>query len=362
MNIKHNLERARGIMKKAGIDCLILAPSTDLVYMTGFTGISLERPIFLMLLKEQAYFVAPEFELSDLSEDIRRDTACIGWREDEDPYEKIKSEITEERLCAAAGNRMTAEMFYHFQETFSGWRWCLGDEVMRELRMKKTEEECENLKMAQVMAGNAFEKLLAGGLEGQTEREVAERLNQCMEAEGLFCSGYPLVAAGKNSAVVHHAAGETVIRAGDVVVIDFGGIYNGYYSDITRTVVVKEEPEGFSDIYAVVRRANETAFEAARAGITGEKLDQAARDVIEHAGYGEYFTHRLGHGIGRDIHEPPYIVKGNKEVLEVGNAFSNEPGIYIPGQFGIRLEDVLVVEEDGARCLTELPHDYMVVD
>lgn len=362
MDIKNKLERARKQMRANGTECLVLAPSADLQYMTGFHGISLERPIFLMLLKKEAFFVLPEFDLHGLAEELKETLCCIGWREDENPYLKIRQYVGNETIRAAAGNRMTAEMFFHLQDTFSQWEWELGDKIMRPLRKEKTEQEYQCLKKAQLLAGSAFRRALKEGLSGRTEKDVAVRLAEYMKEEGLEVEGYPLVAAGKNSAVVHHGADDTVIREGDVVVIDFGGCYEGYHSDITRTVVVKEEPEGFAEIYAVVRQANEAAFAAARPGITAEELDRAARNVIKKSGYGKYFTHRLGHGIGREIHEPPYIVEGNQEKLEKGNTFSNEPGIYIPGKFGIRLEDVLFVRDQGAECLTELTHDYMVAD
>ena len=362
MNIKNNLERAREQMAKERIDCLVLAPSADLQYMTGFNGISMERPIFLMLTREKALFAVPEFELHGLPEEFKRDLCCIGWKENEDPYEKMKKCTDDKRMYAAAGNRMTAEMFYHLQIAFTGWEWCLGDKIMVPLRKQKTEREYQCLKTAQVLAGRALKSMLKGGLSGKTEKEAAVLLNTCMEKEGLAVNGYPLVAAGKNSADVHHAAGDTVIQRGDVVVIDFGGCYGGYYSDITRTVVVGEEPEEFEKIYEIVRRANEAVYRAAEPGMTAEELDRTARAVIEKSGYGKYFTHRLGHGIGRDIHEPPYIVEGNQERLAEGNVFSNEPGIYLPGKFGIRLEDVLIIRESGAECLTELGHDYLVVD
>lgn len=362
MDIKNNLERAREQMKAEGIECLVLAPSTDLQYMTGFNGISLERPIFLMLTEKEALFLAPEFDLHGLSEELKETLHCIGWREDEDPYQKAKEYAGNDKIRAAAGNRMSAEMFFHLQKTFPCWEWGLGDQIMRPLRRKKTEYEYQCLKKAQTLSGRAFEKLLKEGLSGKTEKDAAVRLAELLKAEGLEVSGYPLVAAGENSAVVHHGAGDTLMKRGDVVVIDFGGCYEGYYSDITRTVVIGEEPEGFKELYTIVRQANEAAYEAARPGITAEELDRTAREVIEKSGYGMYFTHRLGHGIGRDIHEPPYIVEGNQERLEKGNTFSDEPGIYIPGRFGIRLEDVLFLKEDRAECLTELTHDYMAAD
>lgn len=366
MNIRENLNRAREKMKKQKVDCLFLSPSADLEYMTGFNGISLERPIFLTLTLEHAFFTAPSFEFSDLSEGIKESMIFIGWTEEENPYHKTAEAMGKasgKQKCrrAAVGNRMTAEMYFNLQKQFADWEWSLADEVMVPLRAQKTRREYEALRTAQKLSGEAFLQMISEGIEGRTELEVSVRLRECLEKKGLKCSGNPLAAAGENSAHPHHMADQTVIKEGDVVIFDFGGSYEGYYSDITRTVVVKKIPEGFREIYDIVREANETAFFAARAGMTAEALDKKARDVITEAGYGDYFTHRLGHGIGREVHEHPYIVGGNQRTLELGNVFSDEPGIYLPGRFGIRLEDVLFLGENGAECLTELSHDFMTV-
>lgn len=360
MDIRNRMEMARYIMKEEGIDCLVLAPSTDLCYMTAFDGISMERPVFLILTQEKAGFVIPEFELENLSPNLKEQVICIPWKEQEDPYGKAAQFVQGDNIAMAAmGNQMPAIMFYHLQKTFPRWEWYPGNRIMSRLRSQKEEEEYTCLAIAQKGSGRALIKLLEEGISGKTELEVALRLKEHIQDEGLLCNGTPLVAAGANSALPHHGAGHTVIQKGDSVIIDFGGCYKGYYSDITRTVVVEEAPQGFAEIYHIVREANEASAAAAKPGITGEQLDAIAREIIENSGYGAYFTHRLGHGIGLDIHEEPYIVKGNHVPLTAGNVFSNEPGIYVPGQFGVRLEDVLFLREGQAECLTELTHDIL---
>lgn len=363
MKITEKFQEARNIMRKHRKDCMVLAPSTDLAYLAGFHGISLERPIFLILTLQKAYFILPEFELDNIEEELKDAVDLVGWREQEDPYEKAAQVLAFEKVCHAVfGNQMQAVMFYRLKRTFPDWQWEPAGGIMAVLRTKKDEEEYLYLKTAQKLSGQALLKLLKEGISGKTEREAALRLNEFMRGAGLECFGTPLVAAGGNGALPHHGADDTVIQKGDTVIIDFGGCYRGYYADITRTVAVGSIQNEFAEVYRIVRKANEASAAAARPGMTGEELDAAARSVIEEAGYGAFFTHRLGHGIGMDIHEEPYIVKGNRGVLSPGNVFSNEPGIYLPGKFGIRLEDVLFLREDRAECLTQLTHDILTTD
>jgi Xaa-Pro aminopeptidase len=223
---------------------------------------------------------------------------------------------------------------------------------MNPLRLIKDDEEFRLLQEAQSRAGRALEKLYAWGLAGRTENSAAEKLTALCAEEGLEKAEWgPIVASGANGASPHHASGEKTVQDGDAVVIDFGGVYGGYQADMTRTPVAGKAAEEFREVYAVVLAANEAAFRAAKPGASCETVDAAARGVIEKAGYGEYFTHRLGHGIGLDYHEDPYIVKGNRLPLAPGMAFSDEPGIYLPGKFGIRTEDILFMKESGAARL-----------
>lgn len=362
MNIQKRLKDARTVMEQKQLDCLILAPSMDLFYMTGFHGISMERPIFLIVTLTDAYFICPKFDVDNLSKEIVENTICVPWDEQENAYEKAGNCLGSVKRCAAVGNTMPSMMFYRLQQQFPNWKWCLGEMVMVKLRSVKDSTEIHALKKAQIHSGSALLKTLDLGLEGYTELEVALRLKNFLLEEGLQCPGIPLVASGKYGAMPHHQAEEIKIQCGDAVVIDFGGSYEGYYSDITRTVAVGKSSAQMQEVYQIVREANETAFQKARVAMTCGQLDDTARSVIEKAGYGAYFTHRLGHGIGLDIHEEPYIVSGNEEKLVMGNTFSNEPGIYLPEQFGVRLEDVLAMEESHAVCLTQIGHELLVVD
>lgn len=361
MSIPERFERVRFEMKKIGADCLVVSPSSDLRYLTGFCGISLERPVLLILTMEKAWFVVPEFEKENLSLQLKESVIIVGWKENEDPYKKTKHYLEEEDIQKIlVNNQMPAIMVYRLRNIFFNQEIIPAGVLLSNIRAIKNEGEYECLKIAQKLSGNALIRLINEGICGKTELEVGRNLREYLCQEGLECSGIPLVASGKNGALPHHSADHTVIREGDAVIIDFGGCYKGYYADITRTVAVGNIQNEFKIIYDIVRRANECAAKQVKPGVTGEELDMIARNIIEQAGYGEYFTHRLGHGIGLDIHEEPYIVIGNNLALHEGNVFSNEPGIYLPGKFGIRLEDVLFLRKDGAECLTDLPHDILI--
>ncbi len=362
MDMKKRIEDVRKAMGEKQIDCLVLAPSTDLYYMTGFCGLAMERPIFLIVMQEEAYFILPRFEADNLQKDIKEQIPCVLWEETEDPYEKAAACIGNRKLSIAAGDTMPHVMAYRLARKMEHASWRLGGEVMEVLRARKDAEELEALMAAQIRSETALSRTLRQGLSGYTEREVALRLKGHLEEEGLICQGLPLVASGQYGAMPHHQAEDIKIRRQDAVIIDFGGSYEGYHSDITRTVAVGKAPEGFEEVFGIVRSANEAAFQKAEPGITCGCLDKAAREVIREAGYGKFFTHRLGHGIGLDIHEPPYIVAGNRSVIQEGNVCSNEPGIYLPGRFGVRLEDDLYIGPKGARCLTGLGHEILIVD
>ena len=194
-----------------------------------------------------------------------------------------------------------------------------------------------------------------------TETQALQQLTTLTEKQGLSV-GWGICASGPNSAAPHYHTGERVIEKGDVVVFDWGGSIGGYNSDVTRTVVVGEPTEEFRKVYDIVKRANQATFEAVKPGVPLEDLDAAARDLITAEGYGDYFIHRVGHGLGLDVHEEPYLVAGNTDPLEPGMSFSDEPGIYIPGNFGVRIEDTVVCTEEGARRLNEATRELTVMD
>jgi Xaa-Pro aminopeptidase len=237
--------------------------------------------------------------------------------------------------------------------------------VLSAVRQKKTRDEEELLRMSGAAADDVFREICGRQFAGRTEMQVGREIAGLLEKRGLEVEGHPIVASGPNSASPHHHTGDRVIERHDVVVLDFGGTYEGYYSDITRMVFVGEGPRSGSDeerVYNLVAKAQDAAVMAARPGMTCEALDAVARDIIAQAGFGDYFIHRLGHGIGLDGHEPPYLVKGNATVLQPGMAFSIEPGIYLPERFGVRVEDTVVLHDDGAVRMNNASRAITVVE
>jgi Xaa-Pro aminopeptidase len=210
-------------------------------------------------------------------------------------------------------------------------------------------------------ADAAFHSVIGRRMEGLREEEIAASLADLLREGGHEIVTFTIVASGPNGASPHHEPGGRPIREGDAVVLDFGGKVGGYCSDISRTVCVGRSPERFVEVYEVVREAQEAAFQAVRPGVPAEEVDRAARDVIERAGYGDRFIHRTGHGIGLELHENPYIVRGNAEPLRAGMCFSIEPGIYLDGEFGVRIEDIVTVTDDGASRLNRATRELETV-
>jgi Xaa-Pro aminopeptidase len=240
-------------------------------------------------------------------------------------------------------------------------RFATAAGVLSRLRSRKDQGEVQLLDRAARSADETFHRVIREGLEGKTEAQIAQALSTTLIETGHDASLFWIVGSGPNGASPHHDPGSREIRAGDTVVMDFGGRAAGYCSDVTRTVSVGEPTDEVKEVHEIVRRAQQAAFEAVRPGVPGEEIDRVARDIITEAGYGPAFIHRTGHGIGLEEHEDPYLVEGNSEPLEPGMCFSIEPGIYLEGRFGVRIEDIVVVTEGGAERLNHAPRDLVVV-
>ena len=240
-------------------------------------------------------------------------------------------------------------------------RYVSMTEALPTLRAVKDAEELERLAAAGAAADAVFEETAATRFSGRTEAEIAAELGERLVAHGHSTVEFTIVASGPNGANPHHEESDRVVQDGDMVVLDFGGTMDGYGSDTTRTVHVGEPTDEEAEVHAVVRRAQQAAFEAVRPGVACQDVDRAARRVIADAGYGERFIHRTGHGIGLTAHEPPYMVEGETRPIEAGMCFSIEPGIYLPGRFGVRIEDIVVATEDGARRLNDTSRELRIV-
>lgn len=357
------MERAKEEMARQNVDFLFVTPSSDLTYLLGYPAHASERLTLLCVPRDgEPFVVAPTLEASRLHR--RRDIVDVHrWEETESPAELV-ARLVEGAEGAAVGisDQTWAVFLLRLQQALPETSFTSGNTVLRELRMIKDAQEIELLHQAGVRADRAWERFVTTStLAGRSERDVAGDIRGLMSDEGLEPGGFLIVGSGPNSASPHHMTSDRVIQVGDSVVFDFGSPYQHYYSDITRTVHVGEPSDEFRRVYDVVLQANQAARAAVRPGVTCEAIDRAARDVIEQAGYGEYFIHRLGHGLGLDGHEEPYMVEGNVLPLVPGMVFSDEPGIYIEGRFGVRIEDILVCTEDGAASFNHAARELVVM-
>ncbi|MEZ5257551.1 MAG: M24 family metallopeptidase [Ilumatobacteraceae bacterium] len=286
----------------------------------------------------------------------------MPWRETEDPIAMTAAFVGDaERV--AIGDTMWARFMVDLLAQRPGARYVRANEVMGELRMRKDAAEIEALRRAGAAVDRIAAELQAGRipLVGRTEAEVSADLSARIVAEGHQRVNFAIVAAGENAASPHHHPGERVIRDSEIVLCDFGGTMNGYCSDITRCVFVGEPSAEVAEAYAVLREAQAAGVAAGTIGTPCEEIDRVTRAVIDRAGFGEYFVHRTGHGIGMEEHEDPYMVEGNSLPLEAGHAYSVEPGIYVPGKWGMRLEDIVVATDDGPMPMNTADHGLAVV-
>jgi Xaa-Pro aminopeptidase len=357
------MERAKAEMARQGVDFLFVTPSSDLTYLLGYPAHASERMTLLCVPREgEPFVVAPTLEANRL--DSRRDIVDVHrWEETESPSELV-ARLVENAEGASVGvsDQTWAVFLIRLQRALPETSFTSGNDVLRELRMVKDAQEIELLREAGARADRAWERfIISSKIAGRSERDVAGDIRALMSDEGLEPGGFLIVGGGPNSASPHHMTSDRVIQEGEAVVFDFGSPYQHYYSDITRTVHVGEPSDEFRKVYDVVLAANRAARAAVRPGVACEAIDKAARDVIEAAGYGEYFIHRVGHGLGLDGHEEPYMVGGNSLPLVPGMVFSDEPGIYIPGKFGVRIEDILICSEDGAESFNDATRDLIVM-
>ena len=351
-----------------GVDVLLLSVGADLPYLTGYEAMPLERLTMLVLPREgEAELIVPRLEAPRVVE--RPDVfSIVAWNETDDPISLVTDRLDPERNIAV-GNQTWAQFLVELNERLPGTWWRKASDVMGPLRAVKDGPEIEALAAASAAADRVAVQLHAGEIPliGRTEAQVSADIGRRLLAEGHQKVNFAIVAAGENAASPHHEPGDRVIRAGEVVLCDFGGTMltdggAGYCSDITRCVYTGEPPAEFTELYDVLFAAQAAGVAAATVGTTCEFVDVAARRPIIEAGFGEFFIHRTGHGIGIEAHEDPYIVEGNTAPLEVGHAFSVEPGIYIPGRWGARLEDIVVCAPDAPRPLNAADHHLVVVE
>ncbi len=350
------VEAVRQSMADHEIDTVLLSVGHDLPYLTGYYAMPLERLTMLVLPRNgQASLVVPALEAPRVAP-MPRIFDVVPWGETTEPLDLV-ADMCRHLSRIAVGDQTWGRFVIGLVQRLPSVEWRRAVDVIGPLRMRKTEHEIASLAAAAKAVDDIAIALQSGEipLVGRTEAEVSADLSARILAAGHQKVNFAIVAAGENAASPHHHPGERVIRSDEVVLCDFGGTMNGYCSDITRCVVTGTIAADLAAAYEVLMNAQEIGVQAGHIGESCESVDAVTRQVISDAGYGEFFIHRTGHGIGMEEHEDPYIVDGDERVLEAGFAYSVEPGIYVPGKWGIRLEDIVVATDDGPRRLNNAP-------
>jgi Xaa-Pro aminopeptidase len=360
---RDRLTRVRHAMADQGVDALLLSLGADLPWLSGYEAMPLERLTMLVVPADgPATLVVPELEAARVEPDDDLFT-LLPWAEGHDPV-AIVADLVGSRPSVAISDRSWATFLVGLQAALPGVTWSVSSAVTGPLRAVKDEAEIAALAAAAAAADRVADQLLAGDIPliGRTEAEVSADIGRRLVAEGHQRVNFAIVGSGPNSASPHHEPGARRISPGEVVLCDFGGTMAGYCSDMTRTVVTGDPDPEFAELYAVLEGAQAAGVAAAEVGRSCESVDQASRGPIDDAGYGKAFLHRTGHGIGLEEHEDPYIIGGNTTDLVPGHAFSVEPGIYLSGRFGARIEDIVVATEDGPVALNRADHRLTVVE
>ncbi|GAA4298426.1 M24 family metallopeptidase [Mycobacterium paraffinicum] len=358
------LAAAAAATADAGLSGLVITPGYDLRYLVGSRAQTLERFTALVLpASGDPTVVVPRLELASLkgSAIAELGLAVRDWVDGDDPYQLVGAAFGGGPAATAVTDSMPALHLLPLAGVL-GVLPVLATDVMRTLRMVKEEGEIDALRKAGAAIDRVHARVPEFLVPGRTEADVAADIAEAIVAEGHSEVSFIIVGSGPHSADPHHGYSDRELQVGDIVVVDIGGAYEpGYHSDSTRTYSIGEPNSEVVQRYSVLQRAQRAAVEAVRPGVKAEAVDAAARDVLADAGLAEYFVHRTGHGIGLSVHEEPYIVAGNDLPLAAGMAFSIEPGIYFPGLWGARIEDIVVVTEDGGLAVNNRPHELIVV-
>lgn len=364
---RSRLDRLTASLLNSNLDAVILNPGPTLKYLTGINFHLMERPVVLFVSPgKDPVLVLPELELPKVDlfpykvQGIAYGENPSGW---DDAFRKAVQALgLDAKRIGVEPRQLRLLEFRHVKAGAPEADFPDATDVLAELRLRKDKAEVDAMRRAVKIAQDALEAVIPQIKVGMTEREVASELVMQLlkhgsESEMPFA---PIVSAGPNSANPHASPTDRKLQTGDLLVVDWGAAYDGYISDLTRTFAVGEVDEEYKMIHRIVQDANAAGRAAAKPGVPCADVDKAARDVIEKAGYGKFFTHRTGHGIGMEGHEAPYMRGDNMQVLEPGMAFTVEPGIYLLGRNGVRIEDNIVISESGAESLSDMPREIRV--
>jgi Xaa-Pro aminopeptidase len=357
------IAKVRVEMVAQQVDATLLSVGHDLPYLSGYFAMPLERLTMLVIPQNgEVVMVVPRLEVPRVVSQPGV-FSIIAWGETEDPV-AIVAKLLHNARKIAIGDQMWARFLVELLTKINGATFVRAVDVVGSLRMSKDASEIAALQAAGAAADRVAQQLHSGQIPliGRTEAQVSADISARLLAEGHDVVNFAIVAAGENAASPHHHAGSRVIAKNEIVLCDFGGPMNGYCSDITRCVYTGKPASDVAQAYDVLLAAQAAGVAAGVVGAACEDVDRAARSIIEQAGFGEYFVHRTGHGIGMEAHEEPYMVSGNSLPISAGHAFSVEPGIYIPGKWGMRLEDIVVATETGPMSMNKVNHSLVTVE
>ncbi|MFB7556424.1 M24 family metallopeptidase [Streptomyces brevispora] len=358
------MTRAAESAAAAGLAGLLVAPGPDLVYLTGYrpTAITERLTVLVLAAGQDPVLVVPTLEAADAEHAVGAPALTLrDWTDAKDPY-AVTAPLLDAKGRFGISDNTWAMHLLGLQQYLPGTSYASLTEALPMLRAVKDAAELERITAAGAAADATYEEILKVRFAGRKETDVAADLARLLTEYGHSQVDFTVVGSGPNGANPHHEAGSRTIERGDMVVLDFGGLKHGYGSDTSRTVHVGEPTAEEQRVHDVVREAQEAGCNAVRPGAACQDIDRAARAVITEFGYGDRFIHRTGHGIGVTTHEPPYMIEGEEQPLVPGMCFSVEPGVYLPGRFGVRIEDIVTVTEDGGRRLNSTARELAIVE
>lgn len=349
---------------EAGLDGLLITPGPDLVWLTGYRPTAITERLTVLVLSpdQEPTLLVPTLERPDAEAAVGAPALSIeDWADGEDPFVRASALIRADATMGIADSAWAMHLL-GLQEALPGSVYRSLTRSLPMFRAVKDANELARLTAAGAAADAVYEQVLDVRFAGRRETEVATDLARMLREMGHEQVDFTVVGSGPNGANPHHEAGDRTMETGDAVVLDFGGLMHGYGSDTSRTVSVGEPSARVREVHEVVRLAQQAGVDAVRPGVACQEVDRAARSVIADAGYGDRFIHRTGHGIGTTTHEPPYMIEGEEQPMVPGMCFSVEPGIYLPGDFGVRIEDIVTVTETGGQRLNTSDHHLRIVE
>lgn len=351
---QHRLSAIRSAMAKQGVGLVALGPGAHMHWVLDWHPHPDERLTILAIGQDSAHFIVPSVNATQA--EAHSGMPLLTWRDEDGPRGALLAlkDVIGDVSAVVLDETMRTDFSLPILDVFAGAKPAFADGLVGDLRMLKDHAELDALRTSAAVADRAMHAGLNALRPGLTELQAAQAIRDQFAEQGAAIA-FTLCASGPNGAFPHHSTGDRVLQDDDAVMFDIGAGYGGYPSDMTRMAILGDGPEGYAEIHDIVERAWQAAADAARPGVAAHVVDDAARQVITDAGYGEYFVHRTGHGMGLEVHEPPYLTSSSETVLREGMVFSIEPGIYIPGRFGIRLEDIVILRAEGVEVLSSLP-------